>query len=113
MAASMKLDLSSERHNTTFSKTLTGSNDRSQFYNQLLESLREMALHSNDKLTDYINCSSASNNKQQQQKQQSSQHSSSQQHQVVVASDDDDDEDEDFNDDEEEDDDVEEKKGSG
>ena len=104
MAASMKLDLSSERHNTTFSKTLTGSNDRSQFYNQLLESLREMALHSNDKLTDYINCSSASNNNKQH---------SQQQHQVVVASDDDDEEDEDINDDEEEDDDVEEKKDSG
>ena len=104
MAASMKLDLSSERHNTTFSKTLTGSNDRSQFYNQLLESLREMASHSNDKLTDYINCSSASNNNKQH---------SQQQHQVVVASDDDDEEDEDINDDEEEDDDVEEKKGSG
>ena len=98
MAASMKLDLPSERHNTTFSKTLTGSNDRSQFYNQLLESLREMASHSNDKLTDYINCSSASNNKQHSQ----------QQHQVVVVASDDDDEE-----DEEEDDDVEEKKGSG
>ena len=101
MAASMKLDLSSERHNTTFSKTLTGSNDRSQFYNQLLESLREMASHSNDKLTDYINCSSASNNKQH------SQHQQHQELEVVVASDDDDEEDE------EEDDDVEEKKGSG